>query len=502
MKPRILFNSIDFGIKFELILKIFIVALFSSLLTGSLVYKYFESSLLHREKSQLEMIRTYVNRFKTSHHIPVDFLSTYGLNSIWLKDKSRNFVFGFGEKPSKSELNKYGIWFYKHGKVFPRFISVRALFRFKNGSILFLEKGLSTLNEELFNIRKAILVIVLASTVLIILLLNFLLQTTLTKPIKNIVNDIKDIESKKKDLLEGNYLKELNFLVENFNGLLKVINIQRKELEKRLEEVEYLNKLLSRYHLEMSRFDKLVSLGELAAGIAHEIGNPLNNIIGYLKLSRDKINELSHDPDLLDYFSRIEHETSRIDSIVRGMLDFSRKEGDLKLQRVDFIELVEKTINLSQLMFKKKDITLKKAYPDHKVYVEVDPSRFQQVLLNIIGNAIDGIYDRGEIEIVVLESTQLNLIEKRLLLGGDAKIPEGEKFARLIIRDNGVGIDEKDLKHIFDPFFTTKEPGKGTGLGLSVSLQLIKEMKGILNIESEKGKGTTVTIVFRTCPKT
>ena len=501
MRPRILFKSIDFGIKFELILKIFIVALFSSLLTGGLVYKFFESSLLHREKSQLEMIRSYVTRFNATHHIPIDFLSTYGLNSIWLMDKTHNFVFGFGEKPSKTELKGYGIRFEKHGKIFPRFIGVRALFRLKNGSTLYLKKRLNTFNEELFNIRKAILVIVLASTVLIILLLDLLLQATLTKPIRNIVNDIKQIENKKKELLEGNYLKELNYLVENFNRLLKLINIQRKELEKRLEEVEYLNQLLSRYHVEMSRFEKLVSLGELSAGIAHEIGNPLNNIIGYLNLSRDKIDELCHDPDLLDYFSRIEHETSRIDGIVRGMLEFSRKEGKLKLQRVDFIDVIEKTLDFSQLMFKKKDVTLKKTYPGHKVYVEVDPSRFKQVLLNIIGNAIDGIDNRGEIEIVVLESDRLNLIEERLLVEREAKISKGEKFVRLIIRDNGVGIDEKDLKHIFDPFFTTKEPGKGTGLGLSVSLQLIKEMKGILNIESEKGKGTTVTIVFRTCPK-
>jgi len=467
---------------------------------GSAFYKFFEFSLLNREKSQINLIFTYVSRHLLdikSHNL--EFLNLYDLKSLWVLDDHFQPLYGSGDVPTQTgKIATAGIFIDRKGKLFSNYSKIHAIFQLKVGKrkrLLYLSKSLNSLNEELFHIRKIILYIVLSTTVLIIFLLNFLLRSTITNPIKNIVRDINKIERGEKVFLEGNYLKEFKYLVNNFNNLLKLTNIQRNELEKKLNEVQRLNDLLSKYHEEMSKFEKLISIGELSAGIAHEIGNPLNNIMGYLKLSLDEIGK-QNNFELLDYFNRIGDEVERINQIVRGMLEFSRKEGQLEIISTNLTELIEKTVDLSNLMIKDKEILIEREYPKDPIYVEIDPNRFQQVLLNILSNAIDGIENEGKIEIILESIGKFTMFEENLFNLDFFDLKDAERFIKLTIKDNGIGIEKRDLKHVFDPFFTTKSPGKGTGLGLSVSLQLIKEMKGALSIESEKGMGTIVTIIF------
>jgi len=430
----------------------------------------------------------------------MDLLYIYGLKSLWLLDSKFSPIFGIGPLPhGRTKMGKSisSIWVSKKGVFPPDYRKICAIFQFKNKrkreNYIYMERDLDELNLELFNIRKVILFIVLSTTVLIIILLNFLLQSTITGPIKNIIKDINEIENGHKELLEGNYLKEFNYLINNFNKLLELTNKQNKELELKLIQVQHLNDLLSKYHEEMSKFEKLISIGELSAGVAHEIGNPLNNIVGYLTLMGEII-ENYDDSELSDFLKRVRQEADRIDHIVRGMLEFSRKEGKPDIISVNLIKLIEKTIDLAELMMKEKKINVKYSYPEASLEANVDPNRFQQVLLNVLSNAIDSIENQGEITINVELIHDSKLYENELLF---QKLEvNSKKFIKLTIQDNGSGIDRRDLKHVFDPFFTTKESGKGTGLGLSVSLQLIKEMNGILNIESEKGKGSIVTIIL------
>jgi len=465
---------------------------------GSAVYKFFEISLLNKEKSQIKLIFTHVSRHLNDIKNPhLDVLSLYDLTSLWVLDDHFLPLYGAGENPpERLDKGKHEVRVDVKSGIFNRYSGIYAVFPLKgDNKYVYLSKSLDKLNEALFNIRKVILYIVLSTTVLIIILLNILLRSTITNPIKNIVSDINKIEKGEKVFLEGNYLREFKYLINNFNNLLKLTNIQRNELENKLKEVQQLNELLSKYHEEMSKFEKLISIGELSAGIAHEIGNPLNNIMGYLKLTKDEIIKYNN-PELLDFIGRIEHEIERINQIVRSMLEYSRRESQPELVSTNLTALIDKTLDLAHLMIKNKDIFVNINLPDDPVYADIDPNRFQQVLLNILSNAIDGIEGRGKIEILLEVLDKISASERALL---DLEFAGGEQpvgFIRLRVRDNGMGIDKRDLKHVFDPFFTTKEPGKGTGLGLSVSLQLIKEMKGSLSIESERGTGTVVTILL------
>jgi len=157
------------------------------------------------------------------------------------------------------------------------------------------------------------------------------------------------------------------------------------------------------------------------------------------------------------------------------------------------MDIIDKTLELVFLKAKNKKIKFIRNYIDKIVIVKIDPNRFQQVLLNLFSNAIDSIEYEGTIEVKTEIIDSLNPLEKRLLVNDGTT---SKKYVRITIHDDGKGIDQNDMIHIFDPFFTTKELGKGTGLGLSVSLQLIKEMKGVLSIDSEKGKGTIARVIL------
>lgn len=503
MKSRLsfLFKPIDYGIKFEIILKIFLVALFSSLLMGSAVYKFFESSLIQKEKEHLEVIRLLVSHYPSyNKNTYADFMAFLGINDLWIFDSNYQPLYGMGSKIEVSQdLKTTGIKIIKKGLFLNTYSNIYIFIPVitkDHKKVFFLAgKDLKGLNRDLIHIRKIILYIVLLTTCLMIVLLIVLLRSTITEPLRNIINDINEIKLGNKKKLEGYYLKELNYLTSNFNNLLELTDSQNKSLNEKILKLRELNNLLSKYHHEMSKFEKLISVGELAAGIAHEIGNPINNISGYLLLLKNK-SEIANDYEALDYITRIEHDVKRISLIIRNILDFSRKEGRLNIKSLSLMDIIDKTLELVFLKAKNKKIKFIRNYIDKTVTVKIDPNRFQQVLLNLFSNAIDSIEYEGTIEVKTEITDSLNPLEKRLLEDYTTTGKNNKKFIRITIHDDGKGIDKNDMIHIFDPFFTTKELGKGTGLGLSVSLQLIKEMKGVLSIDSEKGIGTSARVIL------
>jgi signal transduction histidine kinase len=228
---------------------------------------------------------------------------------------------------------------------------------------------------------------------------------------------------------------------------------------------------------KMYRADRLATLGELAAGTAHEIRNPLTTIrstIQYLekRLKDTKDRTMAHD---------LIGEVDRINEIIQRMLSFARPEKP-SLEESKLKEIIDQTITLVQTTAKKKNTTIELEYDAEEELIVADTGQLKQVLLNVIMNAVQAIEKQhGEIHITVN------------MASGSTDHYTADKHCFIIrVTDNGKGIPKKDIDKIFDPFFTTRPDG--TGLGLSITYGIIRKHGGEIEISSEENKGTTVTI--------
>ncbi len=492
-----LFKPIDLGVKFEITLKLVIVALFSCLLFGSAVYKLFESSLVQNEKKMLLSYKAFyqiVNGENPKHLSAINRL--LHISGYWILDKNLKPLSGEGESalPSYKRLKKRKVIVIKKGCIFAKYQNVFGIIPLKNGKFLVISKSLDSLNGVLTHLRELILFYVVLTTLLVVILLNYLLKASIINPLHLIIKDINEIKSGGQKRVSGKFLKEFNYLINNFNELLQHIDTQSYLLNNKIQELRELNRVITEYHQEMSKFERLASIGELSAGIAHEIGNPLNNIQGYLSLIKDHPS-INDDSQLKDYVNRIESDIRRMDKIVKNILDYSRKNERLEITQTNLIELIEKTLSLLVLKLHGKEIDITRHFCRETIILKTDAGKLEEVLLNLISNAFDSIEEKGRVEISV-EIVSASGRSRERILGKTIPDTENGKYVLISIKDNGEGIGESELPHVFDPFFTTKAPGKGTGLGLSVSLNIMRELGGTITLKSERGEGTTAQVIL------
>ena len=219
-------------------------------------------------------------------------------------------------------------------------------------------------------------------------------------------------------------------------------------------------------------------MGELAAGIAHEINNPLGIILGFVQ---DILDEIPLDDPLFESIKIIEKETARCVDVVKNLLDFARLKPPEKTT-VDIIELLEGSIVLLMPGIKKNKVSIKKNFEMELPHIKLDAQLIQQVFLNVMINAVQAMPAAGVLALDV------GLVRKALF-------QEPGDWIRIIISDTGIGISEKDIHRVFDPFFTTKG-SKGTGLGLSVCQRIMEDHRGKIEIESRKVSGTICRLYF------
>ena len=218
---------------------------------------------------------------------------------------------------------------------------------------------------------------------------------------------------------------------------------------------------------ELQKAEKLKAVATLAAGMAHEIKNPLTSI----KTFTEYISKKKTDPEFLEKFQKIvSGEVNRINYIVKQLLEFS-KPSDLRLKETSIDSLLNETLDLLNNDFLKHNIKIEKCYSPLPS-IKVDPSQMKQVFLNLLLNAIDSMETGGVITATIKPGKNNNIIIK--------------------IRDSGKGIKKEDLKHIFDPFFSKKNGG--TGLGLSVVYGIIEKHGGKISVEGVPGHGTSFQI--------
>ena len=272
----------------------------------------------------------------------------------------------------------------------------------------------------------------------------------------------------------GSELRQLSY---SLNGMMARIEDDRKKLRQTIQSLEQANARLLETRTEMIRAEKLAAVGRLSAGLAHEIGNPIGIVQGYLELLDS--GDLSAE-ERKQFSSRAIAELQRISDLIHRLLDFSRASTQAP-EPVSVQQLLSEVVEMFLTQKKVPDVQLQLECCGGSDVVVVNGQELRQVFLNCLINAADSIQDQGE--------------------GYPGRItvtcrpePGDPPMVRMAIADNGKGIEEQSLDAIFDPFFSTKEPGKGTGLGLSVSHSILQSAGGRIRAENRVGGGAEIII--------
>ncbi len=297
--------------------------------------------------------------------------------------------------------------------------------------------------------------IALAGMILALIVSNFLARGVL-QPIKRLILASHQWAGGNLDYrVEATAKDEIAELTETFNLMASSL----KERDERLKEYT---------HQQIMKSERLATLGQLAAGVAHEINNPLGAVLMYGHLS---LEEMATEDPRRKNLEKVVAEATRCKNIVRGLLDFAR-QSEPNVEEADANEVLKRTLSLLQNQALFQNIKITTRFSPSLPKAMMDSGQIQQVFTNIILNAAEAMTGGGELTVA-----------SRTAAGGEA--------IEIEIADTGCGIPPENLEKIFDPFFTTKEVGRGTGLGLAVSYGIIAGHKGTIEIRSEPGKGTT-----------
>ncbi len=248
----------------------------------------------------------------------------------------------------------------------------------------------------------------------------------------------------------------LNDEDENFLGYVMLF--------KDLSEIKALKKIVV-------RSQRLASVGRLAAGVAHEIRNPLSSIKGFATYFKERYQEVPEDQEIADIMIQ---EVDRLNRVVGQLLEFARPVA-LSGKKTDIRALIESSVKLVENKAHEKDIKVKVSLSEHISEVVIDPDKINQVLLNLYLNAIESMKKGGILSVVLLGQN-------------------GKKSMEIKISDTGAGIGKKDLPHIFDPYFTTKP--SGTGIGLAIVHNIVEAHNGDIKVQSRVGEGTEFTVLI------
>lgn len=308
-------------------------------------------------------------------------------------------------------------------------------------------------------------VTVVAASLLLVLLGRFFFVWVI-QPLRLLVNGSRYVACGNfQHRIQLNTDDEMSELAEAMNAMTKRFQCIRDHLDR---QVELRTK-------QVVRSEQLASVGFLAAGVAHEINNPLQSIAICAEALEIRLHEIIQDDDAKDddehneeitvtrnYLRMIQDEAFRCKQITETLLDFSRK-GDAERHDIDLCELVQSVIDMVGHVGQYKDKRIE-FHADQSVLVSINPQEIKQVVLNIVTNGLDSVEAGGTVDIEVKQS---------------------EGRAQLFFADDGCGMTEEVLQHLFDPFFTKRRDGKGTGLGLSISYRIVDEHGGTIDVASE-----------------
>jgi two-component system, NtrC family, sensor kinase len=351
---------------------------------------------------------------------------------------------------------------------------------------------LANLHREINKSQTAAILLTLVVVISAIIIMTAFVRI-ITRPIESLV-DVTD-QISKGDLnrvVEIERSDEIGLLAESFNRMIESLKKSQMEIEdynRTLEgKIIERTKELEDAQAQLIQSEKMAAIGQLAAGVAHELNNPLGGILGYAQFNLEKIQGKDAtnitDKDLKSYqryLKDIEMQTRRCKAIVQNLLKFSRTSQTIDFSETDVNAVLEDTLTFMEHQLMINQISLNRNFDEKLPTIMGNPSQLQQVFTNIVINAMHASEPGSEIAITTRFSPPLG---------------EFSGAVEISIADHGQGISDENMKKIFEPFFTTKEVGKGTGLGLSVSYGIIKEHGGEIKVNSTLGEGTVFTIII------
>ncbi len=329
----------------------------------------------------------------------------------------------------------------------------------------------------------------LLAVVTTIFLVGFLFYFTrqrIKNPLNALVSASKAVASGDKSTrleIKPNQLEDMKMVSQAFNNMLDNLEAANSELQNWSQQLEYKvlkkSEELGAAQNELIHIERIASLGKLSLSVAHEINNPLSGILVYTKLVSKQLRNLQMDPEkqesMLKHLRHIENETKRCGDIVKGLLDFSKKDQkDFEVRSLH--EILRKTYDLMSHPMKIANINFLTDFSATNDLIFCSPNQIKQACIAILVNASEAVAENGEVTI-----RTRNIYAETLVLE---------------ISDNGVGIAAGDIPHIFEPFFSTKQSASGIGLGLAIVHGIVQSHKGKAEVLSTLGKGTTISITL------
>ena len=329
---------------------------------------------------------------------------------------------------------------------------------------------------------KTILLVMPLGTLILILFMYILLT-------KLILNPIEMLSKASSEISKGNYninipparsADEIGTLINTFSVMAKELNDYHQNMEGKIQEAK---EKIHATEAQLIVAQRLSATGTLAAGIAHEINNPLGGILNAAdalkKGTLDKAQTQQYLELIIDGLLRIQ------DTLKKILQSFSHRTSP---QPLDLKIIIERAISLVRHRLDESKIDITNTLPLHTPQVFGDATELQQVFLNLLMNAVDAVNSHSDKHLPDRPGARAG--EKKI----DIFCESDDKTIDISIRDTGIGMTSEELANAFDMFFTTKEPGKGTGLGLTVAYNIIQNHNGKITIQSEKNRGTTIKI--------
>lgn len=351
--------------------------------------------------------------------------------------------------------------------------------------VLDLSLNLESVDREVAGMKARVLVVTGVEITLISLFIIFFTRRFLSRPIGRLMEGIKAVSQMELDepLKIVSSSEELDELARSFDLMrerLRTAMAEINQFTQKLEsKVEQRTEQLKAAQKKLVQSDRLASLGQLSASVAHEINNPVSGVLNLAMLMQRMLKEdgvpQERLPEFRKYLGQVVSETGRVGRIVSDLLAFSRR-GKPQRAPADLNRIVRMTLSLVQHKLKLSNVGVGVTLREDLPAVPCDSSQIQQVVLNLVLNAAEATQGKG--------------VDKR---PGEVRIETyaAEGMVWLTVADNGEGIPPENLARIFDPFFTTKSDGKGVGLGLAVSYGIIQAHGGDIEVKSKVGEGST-----------
>ncbi|NQV01154.1 MAG: HAMP domain-containing protein [Bacteroidia bacterium] len=345
---------------------------------------------------------------------------------------------------------------------------------------------LENLDAALSKSLRDFLLLAILMTLLLVSFLILFTRKNIKKPLTAIIKASEAVTKGDKSTrlkIKANQLDDMRMVSFAFNDMLDNLQSATTELQNWSQQLEYKvqkkTEELGEVQNELIHIERIASLGRLSLSVAHEINNPLSGILTYSKLAYKQLSNLDFDvikkKSILKHLKLIETETKRCGDIVKGLLDFSRTDQN-DLQAKHLHEILQETYDLMAHPIKISNIHFIKDFDARSDLINCSSNQIKQACVAILVNASEAVLENGEI---ILKTSN----------------PD-DRNVKLEIIDNGLGVAPEDIPHILEPFFSTKRSANGIGLGLAIVHGIVKSHNGQIEVKSELGKGTTVSITF------